>query len=297
MKDTTKNVIDRTSAIRIRTWSLTLTTIIAIVFYVLISFAFKDKMNVADFVFLFVMQIIIHSTYFPDGELYGQRDTSFKANKQAYNEKAEAINREKKIKRLREFCQWDFEQRKKTYVINECSGLGLTIEELEQFKSVGNKGLKKLKSYELKDEKGNTRLFFLTRRKRKRIYALLYKELPIEINHPETIMSAIENNGNHSIKDNSIGFKAFTHIQKAVLALGIGLYFAYIGYTAKDGIGFAEIGKMVMYLGSLFGTAVISYSKGETCSKVHKNRFYIDLINYIDSFNEWDGLNGYKEGD
>ena len=51
----------------------------------------------------------------------------------------------------------------------------------------------------------------------------------------------------------------------------------------------AEITRIITCLVSMFSTAVLSYSTGETCSKVYKNRYYIDLVNFIDGFNEWCG--------
>ena len=124
---------------------------------------------------------------------------------------------------------------------------------------------------------------------------MIFKELPVEPNHPETIMSAVENNGTKAVKDGSVAYKTHSYIRKALQAVVIGGIFAYIGYTVRDGIGIAEIAQIFMYLTSLFSTAVMSFSSGETCSKVYKSHFYVDLVNFIDGFNEWNGTHTVAE--
>ena len=109
-------------------------------------------------------------------------------------------------------------------------------------------------------------------------------------------MSAVENNGNQAIKDGSIAYKARSYVRKFLQAVVIGGVFAYIGYTMRDGVGIPQIMQTLMYLTALFSTAVIAFSSGETCSKVYKSRFYIQLVNFIDSFNEWDSET-YKADD
>ena len=43
-----------------------------------------------------------------------------------------------------------------------------------------------------------------------------------------------------------------------------------------------------MCMGSLFITATLAFSAGEQCTRVYKNRFYLELGNFIDEFTEWD---------
>ena len=131
--------------------------------------------------------------------------------------------------------------------------------------------------------------------KKKKLYNLIFKQLPVEPNHPETIMSAIENNGTKAVKDGSVAYKTHSYIRKILQAVVIGGIFAYIGYTVRDGIGIAEIVQIFMYLTSLFSAAVMSFSSGETCSKVYKSHFYVDLVNFIDGFNEWNGTHNIVE--
>lgn len=281
----------RLSTIRLRTWTLTLAIVIALVFYFLVSITTKEAISWIDFVLLCAVQIVCHSIYFPDGDLYGQKNQDYINNKETYNTKAEAINQSKGIAKLREYCKIEFEERKLRYILNECGIIGITLEELEILKQKSPKEIKKLKSFEtteMVDGEPKTKIITFSKFKKKKLYALIFNKIPVEENHPETILSAVESNGNKAIKDGSTTYKMHSYIRKIMQAVLLGGIFAYIGYTLRDGIGIGEIVSIIMYLTTLFTTAVISFSSGETCSKVHKSRFYLELSNFIDGFNEWD---------
>ena len=280
----------RVEAIRLRTWTLTLAILITLALYLLVNVTTKQSVSWVDFIMLCIMQIIVHSLYFPDGDLFGQKDTAFINNKTAYNNKASAVNENKAIASLRKYCDFEYEEKKERYILNQCSIIGITLEELEILKQKTEKEIKKLEKFETKEivdgeEKG--RLIFFSRHKRKILYNLIFKPIPVEKNYPETIMSAVENNGNKAIRDGSISYKAHSYIRKILMAVVVGGIFAYIGYTLRDGFGFTQVVQICMYITTLFTTAVMAFTSGETCSKVYKSRFYLDLANFIDSFNEW----------
>lgn len=280
----------RVETIRLRTWTLTLAILISLALYLLVNVTTKQSINWIDFVLLCTMQIIVHSLYFPDGDLFGQKDTAFISNKSAYNEKASEINEKKEIANLRKYCNYEFEERKQRYIQNQCGLIGITLEELELLKQHDEKYILKLQSFETKEivnGEEKSRLIFFSKHKRKILYNLIFKPLPVEKNYPETIMSAVENNGNKAIKDGSISYKAQSYIRKILTAVVVGGIFAYIGYTLRDGFGFAQVVQICMYVTTLFTTAVMAFTSGETCSKVHKSHFYLDLANFIDGFNEW----------
>ena len=280
----------RVETIRLRTWTLTLAILISLALYLLVNVTTKQSINWIDFVLLCTMQIIVHSLYFPDGDLFGQKDTAFINNKSAYNEKASEINEKKEIANLRKYCNYEFEERKQRYIQNQCGLIGITLEELELLKQHDEKYILELQSFETKEivnGEEKSRLIFFSKHKRKILYNLIFKPLPVEKNYPETIMSAVENNGNKAIKDGSISYKAQSYIRKILTAVVVGGIFAYIGYTLRDGFGFAQVVQICMYVTTLFTTAVMAFTSGETCSKVHKSHFYLDLANFIDGFNEW----------
>ena len=280
----------RVETIRLRTWTLTLAILISLALYILVNVTTRQSINWIDFVLLCTMQIIVHSLYFPDGDLFGQKDTAFISNKSAYNEKASEINEKKEIANLRKYCNYEFEERKERYILNQCGLIGITLEELDVLKQKSEKDILELEKFETKEivnGEGKSRLMFFSKHKRKILYDLIFKPLPVEKNHPETIMSAVENNGNKAIKDGSISYKAQSYIRKILTAVVVGGIFAYIGYTLRDGFGFAQVVQICMYVTTLFTTAVMAFTSGETCSKVHKSHFYLDLANFIDGFNEW----------
>lgn len=281
----------RFETVRLRTWALTGSIIIALIFYFVVTVSTKQTINWVDFVLLCIMQFVAHSTYFPDGDLFGQKDSAYIRNKSAYNEKAEKINNEHKINRLRAYCKYEYEKRKERYIENQCGILGITIDELEELKQKEPEEVKKMTTYSVKtliNGEEREKIVRFTKHKRKMLYALCFKPLPIEENYPETIMSAVENDGNSAIKDTSKSYKVMAYVSKIFKAIIIGGIFAYIGYTARDGFGWAEVVQIAMYLTTLLTTSVTSFSSGEVCSKVHKSHFYLDLSNFIDSFREWE---------
>lgn len=282
----------RFSAIRFRTWTLTLSIIVALIFYLLVTISTKQSITWFDFILLCSVQIVCHSLYFPDGEIYGQKDDAFISNKTSYNTKATEINDNKNISKLREYCKIEYEKRKENYIQSECGIIGISSDELEIFKQMSEKEIKKLKMYEIKETingEEKSKFLIFSRSKRKKLYNLIFKPLPVEENHPETIMSAVEINSNKAIKDGSKTYKAYSYIRKIMQAVVIGGIFSYIGYTLRDGIGLTEIVQIVMYLTTMFTTIVMAFSSGETCSSVYKSRFYLELSNFIDGFNEWLG--------
>jgi hypothetical protein len=162
----------------------------------------------------------------------------------------------------------------------------ISANELEEYAKVAGKFIMP-ETKEIVNGEEKSRLIFFSKHKRKILYDLIFKPLPVEKNYPETIMSAVENNGNKAIRDGSISYKIHSYIRKILTAVVVGGVFAYIGYTLRDGFGFAQVVQICMYITTLFTTAVMAFSSGETCSKVHKSHFYLDLANFIDGFNEW----------
>lgn len=281
--------MNRWRAIRLRTIILTLMIAIALILYLLVNVITKQKIDFVDFIIVAVLQIVTQGAYFPDGELFGQQDDTYISNRDAYNDKATEINTNGKFARLRDYCEYEYQKRKNEYITKECSFIGITQKELENLNKFDEKHIKQIKSIET-DE----RIVHLNKKKRKHLYKLLFCELPVQKNQPETIMSAIENNGCKAISDKSVTFKKANKIATYLKAFVIGGFLAYIGYTAKDGLGIEEMVKLAMFLGTIVTTAVTSFTGGETSTKVYKKQFYIELSNFIDGFNEWDKKENVK---
>ena len=289
--DFRKGVHDRLSSVRTRTWSITLSLIVMLIFFYIMNVTTKQAMSWIDFLMLSFVQVVAHSIYFPDGEIFGTKDETFTNNKNNYNDKANKINQEKKHERLRTYCDVDFEERKKRYVLNQLAIIGISFEEFKQLKSKPAEEIKTIKRFEtteIIDGEKIPKTIQFGRKKRKILCDLIFKPLPVERNHMETIMSAVENDGTHAIKDTSVAYKRRNYLSKFLKAVLVGGILAYVAYTARDGIGLAEITAIIMCIGSLFITATLAFSAGEQCTRVYKNRFYLELGNFIDEFAEWD---------
>lgn len=295
-----ENVKQRVTTLRLRTYVLTLSILVCLIFWLFVNITTKQAMSWVDFVLLCAIQILIYASYFPDGEIYGANDATYKNNKSIYNLKATEINNKHQIHLLREYCKVDFERRIKIYIENECGMLGITTFELDQLRELEEKEVRKLKSFTFKYTTASgeieEKIFKFSSHKRKKLYNLLFKPLPIEENHPETIMSAIENDGHKAIRDTSITYKFRSFLRKIIKAVCFGGVLAYIGFGARDGIGIEEIARICVYLATIIINAVMAYTAGETCTKVYKNRFYVDLAIFIDGFNEWVPKKTIEEG-
>ena len=281
-------------AVRLRTWTLTLAILCSLALYILVNVTTRQSINWVDFIMLCVMQIVIHAIYFPDGDLFGQKDETYIKNRQAYNTSASGINDRREIGKLREYCEFEFQERKTRYIQNQCGFIGITFEEFNILKQKSEKQILQESFWVFNKGNESEYIIQLTKQKRKALHALIFKRIPVEKNHHETIMSAYENNGNKAIRDTSISYKAQSYIKKILTAIVIGGFFAYIGYTLRDGFGFAQIVQICMYLTTMFTTAVMAFTSGETCSKIHKSHFYLNLYNFIDGFNEWNAKNKEK---
>lgn len=272
----------RIAVVRKRTWLITLIILITLVLYFLVVVGWGDEFNLIDFVFTCFVSLTIYYTYFPDGELFGSTNTTFITNREAYNAKATSINNRRIVGKLRDYCIIEYKERCNRYILNEVGRLGLEIEQYETLKKLDKKEFWALEQLEY-----NGRLIMLSRAKKRALSKLLWKTLPVEPNHPETVMSAISNDGNKAIHDSSKTYKTKEYALKAVKSILIGGFLAYIGYTVKDGITLGDIVKIFVYITNMITTAVMSYSAGETCTKVYKNKFYVDLALFIDGFDEW----------
>lgn len=282
---------NRFEVIRFRTFFLTVTILITLIFFFLVNIGKSEKFDFIEFALICTVQLVIYYVYFPDGDLFGQQNQVYIANKKIYNEKAAQINQNGLMSKLREFCKYDFEVRKERYINNNLGYIGITKEEFEILKQKNENFIKTLKSYEFKNDE-KTKIVYFDKQKRKTLYNLIFKKIPIEENCSETILSATENNGSNAIKDGTKIYKKITFISRFLKVVMIGGILAYISYTFKDGIGISEITQILTYLTAIISNAIMSFNAGEKCSRVYKNQFYVELSNFIDEFNEYSKREG-----
>lgn len=281
MKDM-ENIKPRVMALRLRTIVLTAVIIITLGFYLCVNAIIKS-MDLIDFAILAFIQIVTHCLYFPDGEIYGSKNEKLVKNRTIYNEKATLVNSKMQFNELKEYTKVDFETRQRSYIETKCGYIGITYEDYEEIKNVYSlNDIKKADRLEF-----NGKVLFLSRYKRKVLIAILFKELPVGYNDPETILSALDTDRTHKITDKSRSYKIQAYIRKIFMAIVVGGVMAYIGYTTKDKFGLDDVVRMLMYLTSILTTAILSYSSGEVCQRVYKCEFYIELALFLDNFFEW----------
>ena len=270
------------STIRLRTWTLSVAIIGAIILYFLVQVGFDNEVNFVDLLFLSTIQIVVHFLYFPDGDLFGQKAPVYISNKNTYNDKATEITENGRVGKLREYCVIEYNRRRQLYIATVCGHIGIEVKDYERLMQLPQEEVKHLKSVETA---GKT--IYLTKKRRKWLYDLIFEPLPVETNDPETILSATEERFGAAVNDESVHYRKKQNVKRVIQSFVVGTALAYIGYTSRDGITLAVIVKTVVNLVSVFTTAVMSFSRGETCSSVYRNRFYVKLSNFIDGFNEW----------
>ena len=271
-----------THTIRLRTWTLSVAIIGAIILYFLVQVGFDSEVNLVDLLFLSTIQIVVHFLYFPDGDLFGQKAPVYVSNKNTYNDKATEITENGRVGKLREYCVVEYNRRRQLYIATVCGHIGIEVKDYERLMQLPQEEVKHLKSVETA---GKT--IYLTKKRRKWLYDLIFEPLPVETNDPETILSATEERFGAAVNDESVHYRKKQNVKRVIQSFVVGTALAYIGYTSRDGITLAVIVKTVVNLVSVFTTAVMSFSRGETCSSVYRNRFYVKLSNFIDGFNEW----------
>ena len=281
-KDFVGKVKNGSSTIRLRTWTLSVAIIGAIILYFLVQVGFDNEVNFVDLLFLSTIQIVVHFLYFPDGDLFGQKAPVYVSNKNTYNDKATEITENGRVGKLRDYCVIEYNRRRQLYIATVCGHIGIEVKDYERLMQLPQEEVKHLKSVETA---GKT--IYLTKKRRKWLYDLIFEPLPVETNDPETILSATEERFGAAVNDESVHYRKKQNVKRVIQSFVVGTALAYIGYTSRDGITLAVIVKTVVNLVSVFTTAVMSFSRGETCSSVYRNRFYVKLSNFIDGFNEW----------
>ena len=162
---------EKISAVRIRTWTLTSAIVVTLVLIILVNLTTKTRISWTDLILMFIAQVLVHSIYFPDGYIYGQKDPTYLANKSAYNTNASKINQELLFDDLRKFCDVDFEKRKEEYILNELGLLGITAEEYKELQQLDKKQLRGLKSYAPSCIPGNHSSFY-------RLHSFAFSRMP-----------------------------------------------------------------------------------------------------------------------
>lgn len=275
------NIKDKTSSLRLRTIILTSALIIGIIFYSLFQWIINDSLDITGLIIAGTLQLLTHFSYFEDGKIYGQRDNVFELNKKAYNDKANKVNDEKQFAKLKIYSRIEYEERKSRYLNAKFSLIGISNEDFELLKQKSEKEIKKLKKFE-----NNGKIIFFTKKRRKALYNLIFKPLPIEPNEPEYIMSAVSFEKSRAIKDKSSNFEKIIHTKTILKVTILAVFIAYVGITLKN-FSWVNIIDMFFYIIVVITTAIFSFSYGEKYTKIYKCNFYNELTMFLDGFFEY----------
>lgn len=272
----------RAMALRVRTIVLTLVIIITLGFYLCVNAILRETISTIDFAILTFVQIVTHCLYFPDGEIYGSRNPILVGNRKSYNEKATLVNQKMQFNNLKKYSQVDFDNRKINYIETKLGYIGLTYDDYLYLKDHCSFNDLKKDSVEIEGK-----MLFLSKHKRRILKHILFTNIPIGYNNPETILSALDTDSSARITDKSRSFKIMAYVRKIFMAFVVGGFMAYIGYTVKDSFSITDVVRMLMYLTNILTTAILSYSSGEVCQKQYKNEYYVELALFLANFFEW----------
>ena len=274
----------RVKIIRLRTWTLSLTITALLILYIFVTLAINSKIEWIDFAITAGIQISTHFAYFADGERYGETDPLYISARESYNANAGRIMEESTVEDLREYCEVDYEQRKKDYISDACGAIGISVSELEEISKLPEKEIRKIKTWESK-----SRIIFFDRAKRKALVKLVFGKNPVQKNQPATVLSAVDRDYVSAIKDGSTFYRKASHATRLFKSIIIGGILAYIGYNIRDGLSFAAVIKSCVFIGSMITTAVSSYIAGEKASREYRKQFYLELALFIGAFFSWLG--------
>jgi len=290
---------ERAGGVRFRAWSLSLIIVVALIFYLLVNVVFNQTINIVDIVIITLLQFAAMTIWFPEGVRWGERNKIFQANRKAYNRRATIVALHQKTSKLREFCVIDFEERKQKFIEKTLGRIGIDVAEFELLRRMEKhhfeikrrtlwqvlKGIPKPKAEAVEIAKGQTIL--LNDVQKAVLYRLIFKEIKIEKNNPDTIMSGLEIDEAHAIKNAEATYKRKVFVLRIIQSFVIGIVLAYIGYTLRDGIGLVEIVRIISYVLALLFAIVLAFTQGEESIKTHKNSFMLQLVNFLDRFFEY----------
>lgn len=268
--------------LRTRTLALTFALAIGIVFYCLMQWVITGNIDLVSLIISGLIQISTHFAYYDDGKIYGEKDGGFKANKDAYNANANKVNDDNKFSELKEYCQVEFNERKQRYLNAKFSYIGISESDFILLKQMSENEIKRLEKFENRET-----IIYFTRKKRKVLYDLIFKPLPIEPNEPEFIMSAVSFDKSKGIKDKSVLFEKITHLRVVLKATILALFIAYIGISFRENFSLESIIEMVYFIIVMVYTAIVSFSSGEKHTRIYKTNFYNELTMFLDGFFEY----------
>jgi len=289
-------VKERGRLVSLSAWLSTTVVTIGIVAMVLLGVESKNSLDLVFFVMMLITQGIITFTWLPEGKSYGERNTLFNDTRTAYNGKVNQVFQKEISMELKEFCDYDFEVRKKNYIVRTLGKASLTLEDLERCRELPESDFydrvlfwKKFKKWE--DKQFGEEEITYNRMQVKVLYMLIFKPLPVQPNNMETIIGGATVNDVKRISDTTSKFLNKYLGGKFGLVIAMSILTAYLGLRLAQGISLQAILQAIMLIIAAVTSLTSSFLTGERAITVNKRGYYVDASNFIDRFFEWHNKN------
>lgn len=281
-------IVDRASGLSIVAILMTAMFGLFFLFYLFLNAVFGGQVDAADLIIMVLIPLTMIPLWFAEGQRYGAKRPNFIVLKKHYNDKADKIVEMQKIQKLEEFCEHDFEQRKKMYIEKRLGAVGLDAMHLELVKSLPIEQFDRKFELKIKVKVGEVEKDKLLNNLQKRtLKALIFKPCPVKPTSLATVMSGISTESTREIQDMSGRNK---NVMMAVVFARMVLTFlamSFIAFQFADGISFATFTRAFMFLTAFVTTVGTSFLCGERNVSKDKTHFYRKLTDFIYRFFEW----------
>lgn len=217
--------------------------------------------------FLTILAIIF---WLPSGKEYGAKDKTYISNKQAFDDKANAISKNQQFGKLDKFCTYKNEKRRYEKIVKMLNKVVLDIDTLSRYKDVESVNA---------DEK-------LNKKQKKMLVHLLTKQVEVRELTSFQITTGIDDAKDENYHNSENLHQTLFMIRKIVFGIATSVFLASIIISAKK-VGIAEITQLCLWLTSIIMNIFFSFLKGIKLIRVDRNRYYIKMANLLSEFDEW----------
>lgn len=217
--------------------------------------------------FLTILAIIF---WLPSGKEYGAKDKVYISNKQAFDDKANAISNNQQFGKLDKFCTYKNEKRRYEKIVKMLNKVVLDVDTLSRYKDVESV---------ISDDK-------LNKKQKKVLIHLLTKQVEVRELTSFQITTGIDDAKDENYHNTEKLHQTLFMIRKVVFGIATSAFLASIIISAKK-IGIAEITQLCLWLISITTNIFFSFLKGINLIRVDRNRYYIKMANLLSEFNEW----------
>ena len=217
--------------------------------------------------FLTILAIIF---WLPSGKEYGAKDKAYISNKQAFDDKANAISNNQQFGKLDKFCTYKNEKRRYEKIVKMLNKVVLDVDTLSRYKDIESVN---------SDDK-------LNKKQKKVLIHLLTKQVEVRELTSFQITTGIDDAKDENYHNTEKLHQTLFMIRKVVFGIATSAFLASIIISAKK-VGIAEITQLCLWLISITTNIFFSFLKGINLIRVDRNRYYIKMANLLSEFDEW----------